>query len=412
VAGSFAYTPAAGAVLSAGGRTLSVTFTPADAADYNGASATAALTVNKASLLVTANDAARNYGVANPAFTASYSGFFNGENLADSGVTGSPSLSTSATAGSAPGDYAIAIDVSALSAANYTFTPVNGTLTVSPAPLSAAGVSFNATAGAPFSGAVATFGNADPFGSATSYAAVIRWGDGSASAGVISGTGTLTVTGSHTYADPVNAAVQVTISHKLGYTTTAVTAATATVTSLGLGVRPGQAAGIGFWHNGNGQALIDSLNGGPTSTALANWLAATFPNLYGRGAGVNNLTGASNAQVAAFYQGQFALHGPKVEAAVLGAALDVYATTLSLGGTAGQVYGFTVSAVGLGAYSFSVGADGAAFGVPNGSTRNVYELLEAVNAQAVVGVCYRGDQTLRTEATDLFDALGRAGAIS
>ena len=39
VAGTFGYTPAAGTVLNAGSHTLSVTFTPTDAANYNGASA-------------------------------------------------------------------------------------------------------------------------------------------------------------------------------------------------------------------------------------------------------------------------------------------------------------------------------------------------------------------------------------
>jgi probable HAF family extracellular repeat protein len=284
----------------------------------------------------------------------------------------------------------------------------SSTLTVTPAPLSATAINFSATAGAPSSGPVATFANADPFGSATSYTALITWGDGSQSAGVITGSGTLTVSGSHTYTDPVNETVSVQISHNLGYTTTATTSGTATVTSLG--VQPGQAGGIGFWHN-NGQALITSFNGGSNSTALSAWLAATFPNLYGAGAGANNLTGKTNAQVAAFYLSQFALSGPKVEAQVLAVALNVYATTSSLGGSAGVAYGFTVSATGLGARSFNVGADGAAFDVANNTTRNVYQLLKAVNKKAVAGVLYNGDALLRQQAADLFDALNSAGGI-
>jgi hypothetical protein len=47
--GAFAYTPAVGAVLNAGaGQTLSVSFTPTDAADYTAATATAKINVNKA----------------------------------------------------------------------------------------------------------------------------------------------------------------------------------------------------------------------------------------------------------------------------------------------------------------------------------------------------------------------------
>src|SRR5262249_33633907 len=159
--------------------------------------------------------------------------------------------------------------------------------------------------------------------------ATITWGDGSTSAGVIAdlGGGTFQVSGTHTYVTVGNEPVSVQISHNLGYTTTATTSSTATVTGQATGVQSGQTAGIGFWHNKNGQALIKCFNGGGGSTALADWLAATFPNLYGRGAGANDLTGKSDAQVAAFYQGLFALGGPRADAAVLATALNVYATT-------------------------------------------------------------------------------------
>ena len=115
--------------------------------------------------------------------------------------------------------------------------------------------------------------------------------------------------------------------------------------------------------------------------------------------------------MAAFYLTQFDLSGPKVEAQVLAVALDVYATTACLGGSAGTAYGFTVSATGLGAQSFNVGSDGAAFGVANNTTLNVCALLLAVNKQAKNGVLYNGDAALRQEAADLFDALSGAGSI-
>jgi Bacterial Ig-like domain (group 3)/FG-GAP-like repeat/FG-GAP repeat len=284
-------------------------------------------------------------------------------------------------------------------------------LVVNPLPLSATAVNFSAIAGAPFSGTVATFTNVDPFGSAASYTAIITWGDGSTSAGAITGVGTLIVSGSHTYADPASYAASVQISHNLGDTTTATVFPTATVSNLGQNVQDGLTGGIGLWHNKNGQRLIDSFNGGPGATALSNWLAANFSNLYGAGAGANDLTGFSNYQVAAFYQSQFALSGSNLEAEVLATALNVYATTQSLGGTIGQTYGFTVTATGLGADSFNVGADGAAFGVANNTTLNVYELLKAVNRQAVNGLLYNGDAALRNEADDLFAALNQAGAI-
>src|SRR5262249_25090246 len=160
-----------------------------------------------------------------------------------------------------------------------------------------------------------------------------------------------------TYADPAIDAVSVQIRHKLGNTTTATVYPTANVTSLGQDVQHGLTGGTGFWHNKNGQALIYNFNGGPDSTGLSNWLAANLNNLHGW------LAGASNADVAAFYQIRFAQSGSNLEVSILATALNVYATTQSLGGTIGQAYGFSVTAAGLGADSFSVGSDGAAFGV-------------------------------------------------
>ena len=90
-------------------------------------------TVNPAALAVTANNAGRAYGAANPAFTPSYSGFVNGDNAGV--LTGTPSLTTTATAGSPIGAYVITAAQGSLSAANYTFTFVDGTLTISKAPL-------------------------------------------------------------------------------------------------------------------------------------------------------------------------------------------------------------------------------------------------------------------------------------
>ena len=65
VAGKFAYSPAAGTVLTAGSHTLSVTFNPTDNADYTTATANVTLTVNKAKPTITwATPAAITYGTA------------------------------------------------------------------------------------------------------------------------------------------------------------------------------------------------------------------------------------------------------------------------------------------------------------------------------------------------------------
>lgn len=63
VPGTFAYSPASGAVLAAGTQTLSVTFTPTDTAHYTTATATVQLIVNKATPVITwPTPAAITYG--------------------------------------------------------------------------------------------------------------------------------------------------------------------------------------------------------------------------------------------------------------------------------------------------------------------------------------------------------------
>ena len=119
-------------------------------------------TVYKATLTVTANASSRIYGAANPTFTASYSGFVNGNT--SSVLSGSPSLITTATSASAVGTYVITASAGTLSAANYNFTFVNGTLTVNKAILT---VSVNATSSTygttpgPFSASYGGFVNGD-----------------------------------------------------------------------------------------------------------------------------------------------------------------------------------------------------------------------------------------------------------
>src|SRR2546426_549249 len=95
------------------------------------------LTITKATLTVTADNKTREYGDANPAFTASYGGFKNSETLATSGVTGSPSLTTGVTATSAVAGspYAIVAAQGTLAAGNYQFGFVNGQLTITKAHL-------------------------------------------------------------------------------------------------------------------------------------------------------------------------------------------------------------------------------------------------------------------------------------
>jgi hypothetical protein len=117
VAGGYAITSAKGTLAST---------------NYSFAFAPGTLTVEGAVLTVTANDASRAYGAANPTFTPNYSGFVNGETLGTSGVSGAPSLTTTAGTSSpvVVGGYAITAAKGTLASTNYSFAFAAGTLTV------------------------------------------------------------------------------------------------------------------------------------------------------------------------------------------------------------------------------------------------------------------------------------------
>jgi hypothetical protein len=112
--------------------TCSVTASQAGDGNWPAAeSVTRTFAIAPALLTVTANDASRVFGAANPTFTDTITGFVNGET--GSVVSGSASLSTAATATSPVGAYDITAAKGTLSAANYTFAFAKGTLTVTAA---------------------------------------------------------------------------------------------------------------------------------------------------------------------------------------------------------------------------------------------------------------------------------------
>ncbi|HZL28485.1 MAG TPA: MBG domain-containing protein [Acidobacteriaceae bacterium] len=131
VPGTFVYTPSSG-VLTAGSHTITAVFTPTDATDYTSFTETVQFTVNRALLTVSANSTSRAVGAANPAFTATYNGFVNGDTPAV--LSGSPALSTTATTSGPAGTYPITVTQGTLAAENYNFTFINGTLSVVTAP--------------------------------------------------------------------------------------------------------------------------------------------------------------------------------------------------------------------------------------------------------------------------------------
>ena len=119
--------------------------------------ATSLIAVTKKSLTITANNASKTYGDANPGLSATVSGFVNGQSLATSGVTGAGSANTSATQPSGVGSYSITAGVGSLAASNYDFSNfVDGTLSIGKAHLTVTA-----------SNASKTYGDANPTLSAT-----------------------------------------------------------------------------------------------------------------------------------------------------------------------------------------------------------------------------------------------------
>jgi gliding motility-associated-like protein len=135
VAGTFTYTPAAGAIINTGtNQVLSVNFTPTDITNYNVVNGTTVvLEVTKAILTATANNQSRVYGAANPIFTVSYTGFVNGDT--PSVLDTAPTAGSAATTVSPVGNYPITVTGGTDN--NYNFTYVDGTLTVNKATLTA-----------------------------------------------------------------------------------------------------------------------------------------------------------------------------------------------------------------------------------------------------------------------------------
>ena len=110
----------------------------AAAANYAITYATGVLTVNKATLTVTANAATKVFDSANPTFSDTITGFVAGDS--SSVVSGTASLTTTATSPSPVGSYPIIAALGTLSAANYSFTFVPGTLTITLTPTSGSAV--------------------------------------------------------------------------------------------------------------------------------------------------------------------------------------------------------------------------------------------------------------------------------
>jgi hypothetical protein len=148
-------TSVATTALTAGTHTVVANYLGEGPALTSSGTLTGGQVVGKASLSVTADSFSRIYGATNPTFTATISGFVNGDT--SSVISGGPSFTTSATTTSPVGTYAIVPSAGTLGAANYNFAFVNGTLTITLAPFGATSV-YILSGSAP--GALTVTGNA------------------------------------------------------------------------------------------------------------------------------------------------------------------------------------------------------------------------------------------------------------
>jgi hypothetical protein len=112
-----------------GAGTAIITASQAASTGYSAAADVAqSLVVNKANLLLVADNKTKPEGQANPNLTISYNGFANGDNL--SSLTTVPTISTTAALNSVIGNYPIV--ASGAVSANYNISYANGILSVIP----------------------------------------------------------------------------------------------------------------------------------------------------------------------------------------------------------------------------------------------------------------------------------------
>ncbi len=238
VAGSFAYTAtptggtaaavSASTVLAEGTYTLGVTFTPTDTTDYKTATAAAPLSVTGGTLTVTANNATRVYGVANPTFTGTITGQQNGDTFTES-------FTTTATIGSSVGNYSIVPSASGSNLSDYTVVIDNGTLTITQAASTTTLAANSSTLGVggnlTLTATVASATTGTPTGTVSFYDGSTLLNTATLSAGVATYSTTTLSSGSHTITAVYSGDTNFTASSTTSATTITVAALDFTMTA-------------------------------------------------------------------------------------------------------------------------------------------------------------------------------------
>lgn len=207
-----------------------------------------------------------------------------------SGPTGGPFTVTGTHAYAEEGAYTVTASITDTTAPANTATATSNA-TITDAALTATGIPQLLSTN-PVQQPVATFTDADPNGTVSDYTASINWGDGTApTPGTITGSGTFSVSGNHTYSTLGPQTITTTITDQGGSTATATTQAILYATSAGgnfvvadTAATPG--ATVTFWgsqwattNQPSGGAAPNSFKGFAPSpqapSCSANWSSGT-----------------------------------------------------------------------------------------------------------------------------------------
>jgi hypothetical protein len=180
-------------------------------------------------------------------------------------------LGQQGTDGSWPAD--LRDDASTIAATGFSILAL-GKVGIPVFPIKATGVPVSATEGASFTGHVATFTVSSSTATAAGYSASINWGDGQTSAGTITGgSGSFTVTGTHTYAEEGSYTTTVTITDVNTPSNKGTANGTATVKDAALHATAGKPSKSGRTVSGTLATFTDDDPNGTVSdyTASINW---------------------------------------------------------------------------------------------------------------------------------------------
>jgi len=146
VEGTPVLTTTANSLSAAGSYVIQLSRGTLTAANYSFSFATGVLTINKATIVVAADNVSSTYGSNIPLLPYSMIGFVNGDTAATA-IQGSPSMNVAANAKSAPGTYLIVPSLGSMVSKNYTFVFVNGVLTIGKAQLTVTPTALSMTYG-------------------------------------------------------------------------------------------------------------------------------------------------------------------------------------------------------------------------------------------------------------------------